>query len=78
MSDDDVPEDDSLVALRAKAAHSMALAGHMSEGTRARLVQMASDHLERAARLEKEARKKLAAMLPFTSLAQLPTIAPGA
>ena len=52
MSND--PADETSVSLRAKAAHCVSIAKFMSEDTRARLIQMASDCLERAGVLEKE------------------------
>lgn len=58
MSNDDDPEDESPVALRAKAAHCMRLAELMGPETRARLVQTASDYLERAVKPEEKAGKK--------------------
>ena len=59
MSDDD-PEDhsESAVALRAKAAHCLAVAKVVdTEATRARLIQIASDYLVRAAQLDHDQKK---------------------
>lgn len=59
MSDDmDDPQDESPVALRAKAAHCLKLAELMGHETRARLIQKANDYLEHAVRLEQAARKE--------------------
>lgn len=59
MSDEmDDPQEESSVALRAKAAHCMKLAELMSQETRARLIQKANDYLEHAAKLEEAARKE--------------------
>lgn len=59
MSDDDLEDDlESVVALRAKAAHCLAVAKVMeTEDTRARLTQMASDYLARAGQLEQDQKK---------------------
>jgi hypothetical protein len=54
MSDDD-PE--SAAALRAKAAHCMNVAKLMGEETRARLIRIATEYLERAAQLEQDEKK---------------------
>ncbi|MBU6461338.1 MAG: hypothetical protein KGL35_02690 [Bradyrhizobium sp.] len=56
MTDD--PEDESPVALCAKADHCMKLCKLMGRKTRARLIQKANVYLERAEILEEEARKK--------------------
>jgi len=52
MSDDHDPLEESAVALRAKATHCMRLAKFMGNETGARLMQMASDYIERAVMLE--------------------------
>jgi hypothetical protein len=52
MPYDDDPQDESAAALRAKAAHCRSVAQLMGNETRARLIRMASDFLERARRLE--------------------------
>ena len=44
----------SATALRAKAAHCMSVAELMGVETRARLVRIATDYLERAAQLEQD------------------------
>ena len=54
MFDDD-PE--SAIGLRAKAAHCMSVAELMGEETRARLVRIATEYLERAAQLERDEKK---------------------
>jgi hypothetical protein len=55
MSDEDENNDwESAVALRAKAADFMGLAKIMGEQTRARLIRIANDFLERAAILEQK------------------------
>ena len=58
MSDDNDDADESATELRAKAAHCMSLAKFMSKDTRMRLIQIASDYLERAVMLEQEQRRK--------------------
>lgn len=57
MSDDDDPVEDSATALRAKAAHCIAIAKFMGEETRARLLRFAADCLERAEKLEQSEKK---------------------
>jgi len=58
-SDDmDDPHDESPVALRAKAAHCMKPAELMGQETSARLIKLANDHLEHAAKLEEATRKE--------------------
>lgn len=57
MSDEDENNDwENAVALRAKAAHFMELANIMGEKTRAKLMHMANQYLERAATLEQRKR----------------------
>jgi hypothetical protein len=50
MADD--PFDESAAALRVKAEYYRNVAELVGEGTRARLIQMATEFLERAAKLE--------------------------
>ena len=50
MSDD--PAHESAAALRVKAEHCRSVAGLMGEDTRARLIRLATEFLERASRLE--------------------------
>jgi hypothetical protein len=50
MADD--PFDESAAALRVKAEYYRSLAELMGEETRARLIQMATEFLERAVKLE--------------------------
>lgn len=52
MPYDDDPQDESAAALRAKAAHCRSVAALMGNETRARLIRMASDFLERASKLD--------------------------
>jgi hypothetical protein len=55
MSDDEDDNDwDSAPALRAKAAHCISLTALMGEETRARLIRIATEYLERAAQLERD------------------------
>ncbi|OAF16650.1 hypothetical protein AYJ54_37870 [Bradyrhizobium centrolobii] len=51
MSDD--PADESAAALRAKAEHCRSVARLMGEDTRARLIRIATEYLERASKLER-------------------------
>jgi len=50
MSDD--PANESAAALRAKAEYCRSVATLMGEDTRARLIRLATEFLERASRLE--------------------------
>jgi hypothetical protein len=56
MSD---PLNDAATSLRARAERCMRLSAYMpDEGTRAALLQMASDYFERAVHLEEKQRKR--------------------